>query len=265
MVYKFKVTIDEDKDFYMEVQVKDTNTFYDLHNLFLNDLNYDKGYIYTFYVVDHNWKIKQEIPQIIFDEKQQKGVETMDKAYIKKYIKDAHQKFIYIFDNINNRGFKLELIETLPEDPTFEYPFCSEFRGNIPSQTEPIEKDNFFIKKSSLFSFFDLTDTDNTHTDEDVITDYQDFLDIDTENYLENTDPEWLDNPLNLDDASKQKSNKTNKNVIEKVNKDKEIISKNNKTSSKNSKKKTCKKNTSQKKVKNTNKIKAASHKRKNK
>ncbi len=144
MVYKFKVLSDEDEKFYMDIEILSNQTFYDLHDLIQDELEYDRSHLASFYVASHSWKRLKEIPLMVMDDKLGNTV-TMEKAVLSDYVKDAHQKFIYVFDYINDRGFFIELMETKEESPNMYYPVCTDFGGEIPPQIGKKEK------KTSIF------------------------------------------------------------------------------------------------------------------
>jgi len=146
MVYKFKVLSDEDNKFYMDIEILSEQTLYDLHDLIQDELEFDRSHLASFYTASHSWKRIKEIPLIVMDNSAMDDVVTMEKAVLSEYVKDAHQKFIYVFDYVNDRGFKIELEETKPESPNMYYPVCTDFKGEIPPQ---IGKKT--TKKSSIF------------------------------------------------------------------------------------------------------------------
>lgn len=139
MVYKFKVLSDEDEKFFMDIEILSSQTFYDLHDLIQDELEYDRSHLASFYTASHSWRRLKEIPLMAMDNSTEKTV-TMEKAILADYVKDAHQKFIYVFDYINDRCFYLELIETKPESPNMYYPVCTDFGGEIPPQIGKKEK-----------------------------------------------------------------------------------------------------------------------------
>lgn len=146
MVYKFKVFSDEDSKFYMDIEILSEQTFYDLHDLIQDELEYDRSHLASFFTASHSWKKMKEIPLIDMGNNAMNDVVTMENAKLADYVKDAHQKFIYIIDYVNDRGFKIELEETKPESPNMYYPVCTDFGGDIPPQ---IGKKT--TKKSSIF------------------------------------------------------------------------------------------------------------------
>ncbi len=146
MVYKFKVFSDEDSKFYMDIEILSEQTFYDFHDLIQDELEYDRSHLASFFVASHSWKKMKQIPLIDMGNNSMSEVVTMENAKLSDYVKDAHQKFIYIIDYVNDRGFKIELEETRPESPNMYYPVCTDFGGEIPPQ---IGKKT--TKKSSIF------------------------------------------------------------------------------------------------------------------
>ncbi len=139
MVYKFKVLSDEDEKFFMDIEILSSQTFYDLHDLIQDELEYDRSHLASFYTASHSWRRLKEIPLMAMDNSNKKTV-TMEKAILADYVKDAHQKFVYVFDYINDRCFYLELIETKSESPNMYYPVCTDFGGEIPPQIGKKEK-----------------------------------------------------------------------------------------------------------------------------
>ena len=158
MVYKFKVLSDEDSKFYMDIEILSEQTLYDLHDLIQDELEFDRSHLASFYTASHSWKRIKEIPLIVMDNSAMDDVVTMEKAVLSEYVKDAHQKFIYVFDYVNDRGFKIELEETKPESPNMYYPVCTDFKGEIPPQ---IGKKT--TKKSSIFDDDDDDEFDLPH------------------------------------------------------------------------------------------------------
>ena len=150
MIYKFKILSEEDDKFFMDVEILSEQTFYDFHNFIQEELEYDSSFLAKFFIANHNLQRKQEIPLII-DKKSAKNILTMDKAVLANFIKDAHQKLIYLFDILNNRTFFIELVETISDSASRYYPICTDFGGEIPQQ---------FGKKNNKINVFDDEDDD---------------------------------------------------------------------------------------------------------
>jgi len=214
MVYKFKVLSDEDSKFYMEIEILSNQTLYDLHDLIQEELEYDRSHLASFFVASHSWRRLKEIPLIVMDNSIE-GVVTMEKAVLKDYVKDAHQKFIYQFDYLNDRCFYLELIETKPESPNMYYPVCTEFRGEIPPQIgQKNKKNNIFeeddeellttsSKKNIPLLEDDLEDIPDVPLDKDVVPPIDLELDEEIKGEEEDFEDDYIDDDLvNEEDES---------------------------------------------------------------
>ena len=132
MIYRFRFTSEKYTKFSMEVEIKDDQNFYNFHEFIQDELEYDSSHLATFHVCNHNWERRQEI--VLIKLKKNQEVLLMDKSVIKNFIKDAHQKFTYCYDLINNRCYRIELMETKQETPNMYYPVCTAFSGEIPPQ-----------------------------------------------------------------------------------------------------------------------------------
>lgn len=150
MIYKFKILSEEDDKFFMDVEILSDQTFYDFHNFIQEELEYDSSFLAKFFIATHNWQRKQEIPLIV-NKKSAKNTLTMDKAVLANFMKDAHQKLIYLFDISNDRTFFIELVETISDSESRYYPICTNFGGEIPQQ---------FGKKNNKIKMFDDEDDD---------------------------------------------------------------------------------------------------------
>lgn len=146
MIYKFKVLSEEDDKFFMDIEIESDQTFYDLHDFIQEELEYDSSLLAKFFIATHNWQPKQEISLIETEAASGGKTVAMDKAVLSSFMKDAHQKLLYVFDLINNRSFFIELMETKQDTSSRYYPICIDFGGEIPPQFGKKA-----IKKSSLF------------------------------------------------------------------------------------------------------------------
>lgn len=142
MVYRFRFTSEKYPKFSMDVEIKDDQSFYVFHEFIQDELEYDNSHLATFHVCNHNWESRQEI--VLIKTKKNQEVLLMDKTIIKTFIKDAHQKFKYCYDLINNRCFRIELMETKQETANMYYPVCTEFKGDIPPQFGTGKDDSLF-------------------------------------------------------------------------------------------------------------------------
>jgi len=78
---------------------------------------------------------------------------------------------IYVFDNINNRSFFIELIETKQDAINRYYPVCTDFGGEIPPQFEK--------KSAKKLQIFDEEDDEDVFSEKKVALINDDDLDED--------------------------------------------------------------------------------------
>jgi hypothetical protein len=136
MVYKFRMISDESDEFFRDFEIKDSQTFFDLHNAIQNELDYDQSQMASFFLANEKWKKAQEFT--LFDPteegEEKSSALVMDQAVLADYIKEKRQRLLYVFDMISDRSLFVELIETKKENPKLSYPFCSDANGDAPSQ-----------------------------------------------------------------------------------------------------------------------------------
>ena len=68
MIFVFRVISNEVEDFFRDVEIKSTQTFYQLHNAIQYDADWDSSQLANFYLTDDNWEPAQEISLIDISE-----------------------------------------------------------------------------------------------------------------------------------------------------------------------------------------------------
>ncbi|MCB8999420.1 MAG: hypothetical protein H6540_05035 [Bacteroidales bacterium] len=134
MVFKFRLLSHEIKDFVRDIEIKSSQTFFDLHKAIQDDLNYDSSQIASFFLTNQNWEKEMEF--ILFDmsDVPNASMIAMDRARLRDYVKDPKQRLIYIFDVFNERGLFIELIDSQNELKYFDYPAVVFSKGAAPQQ-----------------------------------------------------------------------------------------------------------------------------------
>ena len=113
MVYKFRILTDEDKEFARELLISDDDTFLDFHHCLQENLGYDPMQLASFFITNAAWEKQKQITLIDMQDEENSDVITMDAAILADYIKDTHQRLLYVFDFFSERSFFIELTETL--------------------------------------------------------------------------------------------------------------------------------------------------------
>ncbi|MCQ2360386.1 MAG: hypothetical protein MJ009_02750 [Paludibacteraceae bacterium] len=133
MIYKFVLISNEVDGFMREISIDSEAKFIDLHNAILDSVKYSKDGITSFYICDEDWEREQEITLFDMETGMDEDNYTMDDTVISELITDEEQKLMYVFDNIANRAFYIELKEIVPGKDLKE-PVCSASTGNPPEQ-----------------------------------------------------------------------------------------------------------------------------------
>jgi hypothetical protein len=134
MVLKFRLISNEQDDFIRDIEIRDDQTFFDLHEAIQDNLHFDKSLIASFFICNQQWEKEQEITLFELSEEEAAKVLVMDNTSIGQYMQDAHDKMLYVFDIFNERLFFIELVEILKQDTSKAYPCCSFEKGQPPRQ-----------------------------------------------------------------------------------------------------------------------------------
>jgi hypothetical protein len=152
-VYKFKVNLEDQDNFYREIEILANQTFEDLHKVIIECGDFEGHELASFYLCDSVWKKMQEITLFdmnIDDEDDKEQIEmknpllTMDKAKFKNVINDPHQKIIYIYDYLEMWTFLLELYKISEADEKIIYPRIAKSSGKIIKKLKEIPVDAGF-------------------------------------------------------------------------------------------------------------------------
>jgi len=144
-VYKFKVAFEDYEDIFRVIEVKSTQTFFELHKAILDSIGFDQKQMASFYMSNDSWKRFQEITledmSDADDDESEKKLPIMAKSILADYIIDPHQKMIYIYDFIELWTLHVELTGIEIKDKAgVKYPVCTKTAGLAPKQFEKIQR-----------------------------------------------------------------------------------------------------------------------------
>jgi len=143
MVYRFLLLSDEAGSFKREIQISSQATFLDFHDAILNATGYDRNQLYSFFVCGDDWEKQTEITLIEMDTSSEEDSYIMENTYLEDFITEERQKLLYVFDQLSERLFFIELREIIT-GKDLSAPICSLSTGNAPRQFldySAIEKD----------------------------------------------------------------------------------------------------------------------------
>ncbi len=134
-IYKFRATYEDDNDLIRDIEIKSESTFLQLHNTLVQAFEFTNNELASFYVSDDTWRKGKEIS---LEDMSDEGDDPLTKAVLMRksiladFIEDPHQKFIYVFDFMNQWAFMVELVKIGKEDAKVKYPVIVKKEGDIP-------------------------------------------------------------------------------------------------------------------------------------
>jgi hypothetical protein len=133
MVYRFLLLSDEVDDFKREIQISSQATFFDLHKEILKTTGYDEQQMYSFFICGDDWNKQTEITQIEMDTSSEEDNFIMEKTLLEDLLEEEHQKLLYVFDQLTERVFFIELREIIT-GKNLKEPVCTKTTGKPPKQ-----------------------------------------------------------------------------------------------------------------------------------
>ena len=166
MIYRFRVILDNDtdEDVFRDLEIKESDTLEDLHNVITQSFGFDGTEMASFYVSDAMWNQGQEIS--LFDLSEDASGQLMSDTVINSIVYEMQPKLIYVYDFFNLWTFYVELAEIVEEMEVASYPNLLFSKGQIPE-----------VAPEKVFESEDLEDFNEFDDDLDI-DDYEN-LDFD--------------------------------------------------------------------------------------
>lgn len=134
MVFKFTLISDESDDFVREIKIDSEATFYDFHKIILSSVDYTDDQMTSFFICDDDWERNVEITLEDMSSSSDEDTWVMSRTKLSELIEDEGQRLIYVFDQLTERNFAIELTETIPGQD-LKKAVCSRRHGTPPAQT----------------------------------------------------------------------------------------------------------------------------------
>ncbi|MBS4013360.1 MAG: hypothetical protein KGZ97_06325 [Bacteroidetes bacterium] len=184
--YRFLIRFEELSDFSREIDVLADQTFEDFYNALATNLKLEDSKYVVFYICDHNFRKKTEIPREEAFASPKKKVNNdddntstdnakiilMKNAYLNEYIDDPHQRLIIVYDKISQWTFYIEMTKILQAQDKVKYPAIIKSEGETPRELVPIKiiapviednDDSVFVDEDS-----DDVDDGTSYNNEDI-------------------------------------------------------------------------------------------------
>ena len=135
MIYRFRVVLDNDteEDVFRDLEIRETDTMEDLHNIITQSFGFDGMEMASFYISDDEWNQGEEIAMFDMSEAGNE-VMVMGQTIIKDVVHEASPKLIYVYDFLSMWTFYVELAEIVDEAEGTDYPNLIFVHGQIPDE-----------------------------------------------------------------------------------------------------------------------------------
>lgn len=167
MIYRFRVILDNDTedDIFRDLEIRETDTLEDLHNIITQSFGFDGMEMASFYISDELWNQGEEIAMFDMSESNAQS-RIMSNTVINDVVHEVSPKLIYVYDFLNMWTFFVELAEIVEEATGSDYPNLLFVQGqvpdNAPEKTFEAEGDDFNEFEDGL----DVDDYENLDFDE---------------------------------------------------------------------------------------------------
>lgn len=168
MIYRFRVILDNDTedDVFRDLEIRETDTLEDLHNIITQSFGFDGTEMASFYISNDTWEQGEEIS--LFDLSDDNSARLMSQALINDVVNDIQPKLIYVYDFFSMWTFFVELAEIVEESEGVIYPNLMFVKGQVPDDAPQklFEADDFDDDYDEFEDDLDIDDYENLDFDE---------------------------------------------------------------------------------------------------
>ncbi len=134
MIYRFRVILDNDTedDIFRDLEIRETDTLEDLHNIITQSFGFDGTEMASFYISDEQWNQGEEIS--LFDLSDDNSARLMNETEISSVVHEVQPKLIYVYDFLSMWTFYVELAEIVEEANGADYPNLMFVKGQVPNE-----------------------------------------------------------------------------------------------------------------------------------
>lgn len=169
MIYRFRVILDNDteEDIFRDLEIRETDTMEDLHNIITQSFGFDGLEMASFYVSDDYWNQGEEISMFDVSEGLNK-VKVMSSTAINDVVHEASTRLIYVYDFLSMWTFFVELAEIVEESKSTDYPNLIFVQGQVPDEApaKNFEADDSFGDLGEFDEDIDTADYEDLDFDE---------------------------------------------------------------------------------------------------
>jgi len=132
MIYRFRIILDNDTDddIFRDLEIRETDTLEDLHNIITQSFGFDGLEMASFYLSNDIWEQGEEIS--LFDLSDDGSARLMNETCLDDVVHEAQTKLIYVYDFMSMWTFYVELAEIVDETDGNDYPNLMFVQGQVP-------------------------------------------------------------------------------------------------------------------------------------
>ncbi len=168
MIYRFRVILDNDTDddVFRDLEIRETDTLEDLHNIITQSFGFDGTEMASFYISNDTWEQGEEIS--LFDLSDDDSARLMSDTVINDVAHEIQPKLIYVYDFFSMWTFYVELAEIVEEAEGTTYPNLMFVKGQVPDDAPQklFEVDDFDDDFDEFEDDLDIDDYENLDFDE---------------------------------------------------------------------------------------------------
>jgi hypothetical protein len=138
LIYKFRITLEENDNFLREIEIKPGHTFEDFHNAILDCSALNLGEMASFFICDIKWKKHQEITLVKAEDEDSRyrgdkpPVKVMSETTLSNCIDNPNEQLIYIYDFQKVHTFYIELFKIYNSEEKGTFPRCVKRVSDVP-------------------------------------------------------------------------------------------------------------------------------------
>ncbi len=152
MIYKIRVILETEDDVFRDIEIKDLQTLWNLHEGIKSAFSLQGDELASFYKSDNNWTQGEEIP--LEDMSDDGDGETMSDVYIKEAFSKVGDKMLFVYDFMKMWSFYVELLEIIDRKAIGNYPLTTYRFGKMPLKAP----DKKFNAPSNIDDFGEMDD-----------------------------------------------------------------------------------------------------------
>ena len=132
MIYRFRIILDNDtdEDIFRDLEIRETDTLEDLHNIITQSFGFDGTEMASFYISNDTWDQGEEIS--LFDLSEDASARLMNETSLDSVVHEVQTKLFYIYDFLSLWTFYVELAEIVDETEGNDYPNLMFVQGQVP-------------------------------------------------------------------------------------------------------------------------------------